>query len=285
MPVYRAYVVPGDAVPAEAAECSASHASARRSAHRSGRGARCPARPRPGPVGRSARKDEFVVRFQQTCGPVMAKGVEDTAFYRWYPPRRVCARSVATRRRAASDLPPSIGGRPPAGPLAYRDDDAVHARHQAVGGRAARLAVLSELAGEIGRGVPPFPGLGARTQGNDGTECRPRRSPTSSGRTSSEPGRSASTGWRRTSRRRCVRPSRRRPGRRSTRATSRGPGLAGHTPRRPVRSRTRSTAFVARLEPFARANSLSAKLIQLHHARCPGHLSRHRGHRPLARRP
>ena len=26
---------------------------------------------------------ELVVRFQQTCGPVMAKGVEDTAFYRW----------------------------------------------------------------------------------------------------------------------------------------------------------------------------------------------------------
>ena len=27
--------------------------------------------------------DEFVTRFQQTCGPVMAKGVEDTAFYRY----------------------------------------------------------------------------------------------------------------------------------------------------------------------------------------------------------
>ncbi len=26
---------------------------------------------------------ELVVRFQQTCGPVMAKGIEDTAFYRW----------------------------------------------------------------------------------------------------------------------------------------------------------------------------------------------------------
>jgi (1->4)-alpha-D-glucan 1-alpha-D-glucosylmutase len=26
---------------------------------------------------------EFVIRFQQTCGPVMAKGVEDTAFYRY----------------------------------------------------------------------------------------------------------------------------------------------------------------------------------------------------------
>jgi (1->4)-alpha-D-glucan 1-alpha-D-glucosylmutase len=28
--------------------------------------------------------DEFVMRFQQTTGPVMAKGVEDTAFYRWF---------------------------------------------------------------------------------------------------------------------------------------------------------------------------------------------------------
>ncbi len=27
--------------------------------------------------------EEFVTRFQQTCGPVMAKGVEDTAFYRY----------------------------------------------------------------------------------------------------------------------------------------------------------------------------------------------------------
>ena len=30
------------------------------------------------------RRAELVVRFQQTCGPVMAKGVEDTAFYRWW---------------------------------------------------------------------------------------------------------------------------------------------------------------------------------------------------------
>lgn len=36
-------------------------------------------------LGRDVRKDEFVVRFQQTTGPVMAKGVEDTAFYRWFP--------------------------------------------------------------------------------------------------------------------------------------------------------------------------------------------------------
>jgi len=29
-------------------------------------------------------RHELIVRFQQTCGPVMAKGVEDTAFYRWF---------------------------------------------------------------------------------------------------------------------------------------------------------------------------------------------------------
>ena len=31
-----------------------------------------------------AAVDDLVVRFQQTCGPVMAKGIEDTAFYRWH---------------------------------------------------------------------------------------------------------------------------------------------------------------------------------------------------------
>jgi (1->4)-alpha-D-glucan 1-alpha-D-glucosylmutase len=36
-----------------------------------------------GLAGREPWQDEFAVRFQQTCGPVMAKGVEDTAFYRW----------------------------------------------------------------------------------------------------------------------------------------------------------------------------------------------------------
>jgi (1->4)-alpha-D-glucan 1-alpha-D-glucosylmutase len=33
---------------------------------------------------RTAQLDEFVVRWQQTTGPVMAKGVEDTAFYRYF---------------------------------------------------------------------------------------------------------------------------------------------------------------------------------------------------------
>ena len=29
------------------------------------------------------RRREVMVRFQQICGAVQAKGVEDTAFYRW----------------------------------------------------------------------------------------------------------------------------------------------------------------------------------------------------------
>ncbi len=32
-----------------------------------------------------ADRREFVMRFQQLTGPVMAKGMEDTAFYRWFP--------------------------------------------------------------------------------------------------------------------------------------------------------------------------------------------------------
>ncbi len=32
---------------------------------------------------REARRDELIVRFQQACGAITAKGVEDTAFYRW----------------------------------------------------------------------------------------------------------------------------------------------------------------------------------------------------------
>ncbi|MGO4360653.1 malto-oligosyltrehalose synthase [Terrabacter sp. 2TAF16] len=36
-----------------------------------------------GDVRDDAARDEFVVRFQQTCGPAMAKAIEDTAYYRY----------------------------------------------------------------------------------------------------------------------------------------------------------------------------------------------------------
>lgn len=86
MPVYRAYVVPGEP-PDQAAvdRLDAAAATAR---------ARVPDRAAEvdllhdlalGRHGRGRHQDRFVVRFQQACGPVMAKGIEDTAFYRYAP--------------------------------------------------------------------------------------------------------------------------------------------------------------------------------------------------------
>ncbi|HEX7188645.1 MAG TPA: malto-oligosyltrehalose synthase, partial [Actinomycetes bacterium] len=85
MPVYRAYVVPGDPVPAESERVlrdAAAAATLRLAEDRHGT-VDLVARLALGELGRGPHRDEFVVRFQQTCGPVMAKGVEDTAFYRW----------------------------------------------------------------------------------------------------------------------------------------------------------------------------------------------------------
>jgi (1->4)-alpha-D-glucan 1-alpha-D-glucosylmutase len=88
VPVYRAYVTPGGPPPAASAAVMAGAVT------RASR--QLPKRLRPalaavaalalgsaGKAGDGGWRDEFVVRFQQTCGPVMAKGVEDTAFYRW----------------------------------------------------------------------------------------------------------------------------------------------------------------------------------------------------------
>ncbi len=81
--VYRAYVQPGE--PADkTARAHVEHAVAAAQE-------RLPRRAREAAlIGRLALGDlpgseEFVTRFQQTCGPVMAKGVEDTTFYRYLP--------------------------------------------------------------------------------------------------------------------------------------------------------------------------------------------------------
>ena len=87
VPVYRAYVVPGE--PPSATSAAVLTAAAGR--------ARAQLPPPLGPVldavlavllapgspADAGARAELAVRFQQTCGPVMAKGVEDTAFYRW----------------------------------------------------------------------------------------------------------------------------------------------------------------------------------------------------------
>jgi (1->4)-alpha-D-glucan 1-alpha-D-glucosylmutase len=91
MPVYRAYVNPGEPAPGmSVAIVSQAAAAALR---------QLPERLHPGlaavtalvlragqaATGGSSPRDSaaLVTLFQQVCGPVMAKGVEDTAFYRW----------------------------------------------------------------------------------------------------------------------------------------------------------------------------------------------------------
>ncbi len=89
--VYRAYATPGEPPPEFAvAVVSAAAASAREALEPRlypALDAVCAAVLGLGGVAgdaaRQAARDELVVRFGQTTGPVLAKGVEDTAFYRW----------------------------------------------------------------------------------------------------------------------------------------------------------------------------------------------------------
>jgi (1->4)-alpha-D-glucan 1-alpha-D-glucosylmutase len=89
LPVYRAYVNPGE--PPSAASAAVVRGAVDAARHRLPRRLRglaaevgAAALGTRGPVsGAAGRSGELTVRFQQTSGPVQAKGVEDTAFYRW----------------------------------------------------------------------------------------------------------------------------------------------------------------------------------------------------------
>ncbi|MGI5233108.1 malto-oligosyltrehalose synthase [Actinoallomurus sp. CA-142502] len=83
MPVYRTYVVPGEEPSARDLEIVAQAAAGARAALPDGELLDRVVPLLLGLTGRDALRDEFVVRFQQTSAPMMAKGVEDTAFYRW----------------------------------------------------------------------------------------------------------------------------------------------------------------------------------------------------------
>ncbi|WP_278045279.1 malto-oligosyltrehalose synthase [Actinomadura roseirufa] len=83
MPVYRAYVVPGEDAPREAAEVLEEAAGRARASLPEDLHADLDAVVRLA-LGRGMSQDpEFIIRFQQTTAPLAAKGVEDTAFYRW----------------------------------------------------------------------------------------------------------------------------------------------------------------------------------------------------------
>ncbi|WP_143220857.1 malto-oligosyltrehalose synthase [Actinomadura sp. CNU-125] len=83
MPVYRAYVVPGEDAPPQAVAIldeAAGRARTRLSEDLHGDLDTIVDLA----LGRGEKTDpEFIIRFQQTTAPLAAKGVEDTAFYRW----------------------------------------------------------------------------------------------------------------------------------------------------------------------------------------------------------
>ncbi|MBD3688814.1 malto-oligosyltrehalose synthase [Nanchangia anserum] len=92
MPVYRAYVVPGEPAPAHSRQIildAASRALTRLDPDHADTMELLTALLLTDEVGSAGldtsddRRVEAVVRFQQVCGAVQAKGVEDTAFYRW----------------------------------------------------------------------------------------------------------------------------------------------------------------------------------------------------------
>ncbi|MFV0458383.1 MAG: malto-oligosyltrehalose synthase [Actinomycetales bacterium] len=150
---YRAYIVPGEPAPPDQVEVL-DHAVSLARTHLGedlhetldlvrdlllGREA--------GSAGRidEGLRAELIVRFQQTCGPVMAKGIEDTAFYRWW--------RLAGLNEVGGD--PDVVGVPPEDFHAFSSRQLVswpvtmttmttHDTKRSEDARA-RLAVLSEL--------------------------------------------------------------------------------------------------------------------------------------------
>ena len=126
---------------------------------RAGRGARRRRRPRrdrrgtlagragEDPPARGAGHDAFVVRFQQTTPPVHAKGVEDTAFYRWN--RFVALNEVGGDPGRFSLSVESLPRGQPRAPARRpaRDDDP---RHEAKRGSAGTARLHRSRSGRVG---------------------------------------------------------------------------------------------------------------------------------------
>ncbi len=103
-----------------------------------------------GSAGRrlEASRNEFVVRFQQVCGAVMAKGVEDTAFYRWTHLVSLCEVGGAPARFAIG--PDELHAWAGAIQLAHPASMTAGSTHDNKRGEdvRARIGVLSEFADE-----------------------------------------------------------------------------------------------------------------------------------------
>lgn len=172
-PVYRAYVVPGEDPPETSVrllEEVVQDVRGRRpelsdevsvlrdlALYRKGR---------PG----DHRRDEFCIRFQQTCGPVMAKGIEDTASYRWL--RLVALNEVGGAPDHFGMLPDSAHvwfaaqqRRHPYGMTTLSTHDTKRSEDT-----RARIAALSELPEEWHEAVKTWSGMAAKYHGARGPD-------------------------------------------------------------------------------------------------------------------
>ena len=126
----------------------------------------------PGPISPSAiaalaprlsdPADELCARFQQVTGAVMAKGVEDTAYYRYT--RFIALNEVGgdpARFGLGLDGVPRNAGDPPGHPAAQHDDP-VHPRHQTRRGRAGPARGAGRTPCRVGRVVTHPDGRGPR---------------------------------------------------------------------------------------------------------------------------
>ncbi len=155
--VYRAYVTPGEPPSAAAAAAVTAAAAAARDrleehlhpALDAVRAAVLGLGEVTGDAGRQAARDELIVRFGQTTGPVLAKGVEDTAFYRW---SRLAALNEVGGNPDIFGISPdefhAAAGRPLSTHDTKRQEDV-----------RARLAVLAEWPQEWGHQVAEWRGL------------------------------------------------------------------------------------------------------------------------------
>jgi len=163
--VYRAYLVPGRPADPVSVE-TVTRARARALESAPARAAEIDAVCRLVVAG----PPELVVRFQQTCGPVMAKGLEDTAFYRYN--RLVALNEVGG---APAVLGRSVGEFHAAAAAAQRDWPlsmtalSTHDTKRAEDVRA-RLAVLSEDPVGWGRTAARLLGLGEKHAGPAGPD-------------------------------------------------------------------------------------------------------------------
>ena len=111
----------------------------------------------PGSRGPAAERRHFAMRFQQITGPVMAKGVEDTAFY-VYNRLVVAERGRRRSRRASASSPAAFHDKNARAPGALAARPVATATHDTKRGEdvRARINVLSEMPDDWAAEVRPL---------------------------------------------------------------------------------------------------------------------------------